>query len=129
MIDDDKLRAAVERMFDDHSFKRVTHSIWLHGAVIDDVRVGVIEATYNQNFGNFTLNCNEFKRLIDAKSSGRAGSAYVVKTRFHAPTFKRLVIEVIEATALGETLRGVEPRSGRHGPFWTLGDSDAEEFM
>ena len=56
MIDDDKLRAAVECMFDDHSFKRVTHSIWLHGAVIDDVRVGVIEATYNQNFGNFTLN-------------------------------------------------------------------------
>ena len=71
MTDDDKLRAAVERMFDDHSFKRVTNSIWLHGAVIDDVRVGVIEATYNQNFGNFTLNCNEFKRLIDAKS--RAG--------------------------------------------------------
>ena len=94
MIDDDKLRAAVECMFDDHSFKRVTHSIWLHGAVIDDVRVGVIEATYNQNFGNFTLNCNEFKRLIDAKSSGRAGSAYVVKTRFHAPTYKKLVIEV-----------------------------------
>ena len=129
MIDDDKLRAAVECMFDDNSFKRVTNSIWLHGAVIDDVRVGVIEATYNQNFGNFTLNCNEFKRLIDAKSSGRAGSAYVVKTRFHAPTYKKQIVEIIEATALAETLRGVEPRPGKHGPFWTLGGSDAEEFM
>jgi hypothetical protein len=129
MTDDDKLRAAVERMFDDHSFKRVTNSIWLYGAVIDGVRVGVIEATYNLNFGNFTLNCNEFRRLIDAKSSGRAGAAYVVKSRFHAPAYKKLVIEVIEATALGETLRSVEPRPGKHGPFWTLGDSNAEEFM
>jgi hypothetical protein len=116
-------------MFDDHSFKRVTNSIWLHGAVIDDVKVGVIEATYNQNFGNFTLNCNEFKRLIDAKSSGRAGAVYVIKTRYHASTYKRQVIEVIEATALAEKLRNMEPRSGKHGPFWTLGDSDAEEFM
>ena len=129
MTDDDKLRAAVERMFDDRAFKKVTNGMFLYGAVIDGVRVGVIEATYNLNFGNFSLNCNEFKRLIDAKSSGRAGAAYVVKSRYHAPTFKRLVIEVIEATALGETLRDVEPRSGRHGPFWTLGDSDVEGFM
>jgi hypothetical protein len=29
MTDFDKLIAAVERMFDDHSFKRVSNSIWL----------------------------------------------------------------------------------------------------
>ena len=122
MTDNDKLRAAVERMFDDHRFKRVSNSIWLYAALVDGVRVGVIEATYNSNFGNFTLNCNEFRRVIDAKSSGRAGAAYAAKSRYNAPTYKKLVVEAIEATALGEALRSAEPREGKHGPFWTLGD-------
>jgi hypothetical protein len=82
MTDDDKLRAAVGRMFEDQSFKRVTNSIWIYQAIIDGVRVGLIEATYNINFANFTLNCNEFRRGIDAKISGRADAVYVVKTRY-----------------------------------------------
>jgi hypothetical protein len=129
MTDDNKLRAAVERMFDDHSFKKVTNCMWLYGAVIDGIKVGVNEATHNPNFGNFTLNCKEFRRMIDAESSGRAGAVYVVKTRYDASTYKKRVIEVIEATALEKTLRTVEPRTGKHGPFWTLPDPDGEEFM
>ena len=128
MTDFDKLIAAVERMFDDHSFKRVSNSIWLYRAVIDGVRVGVVEATYNQNFGNFTLNCNEYGRGVDAKTSGRAGALYVAKTRVDASTYKKQVVEVIEPTALEETLRGQEPRQGRYGPFWTFG-SDDDDFM
>jgi hypothetical protein len=129
MTDDSKQRAAVQRMFDDPDFKKVTNSIWLYGAVIDGVRVGVVEATYYPNFGSFTLNCGEFNRGIDAKSSGRVGAVYVVKTRYQASTQKKQVIEIIEATALAENLRNVEPRPGKYGPFWTLGDSNAEEFM
>jgi hypothetical protein len=53
----------------------------------------------------------------------------VVKTRFHAPTYKKQVVEVIEAIALGETLGNLEPRPGKYGPFWTLGDADAQEFI
>jgi hypothetical protein len=48
MTDIDKLIAPVERMFDNHSFKKVTNANWLYGAVIDGVKVGVVEATYNQ---------------------------------------------------------------------------------
>jgi hypothetical protein len=129
MTNDDKLRAAVERMFDDPRFKKVTNGIWLYQAVIDGVRVGVIEATYNNNFANFSLNCSEFRRLIDAKISGRAGAVYLVKTRFHASTYKKQIVEIIEATALEEVLRNIEPRPGRHGPFWTLGESNDAEFM
>jgi hypothetical protein len=129
MSDDDKLRAAVERVFDDPRFKRITNSMWLYGAIIDGVRVGVIEATYNPNFGNYTVNCKEFKRLTDAESSGRVGAVYVVKSQYDRQTYKRQVIEVIEATALRKTLHTVEPRTGKHGPFWTLGDSNDEEFM
>ena len=129
MTDNDKLHAAVEGMFGDHRFKRVSNSIWLYAAVIDGVRVGVIEATYNSSFGNFTLNCSEFRRVIDAKSSGRAGAVYVVKSRYNAATYKKLAVEAIEATALGETLRSAEPREGKHGPFWTLSGSDVEDWM
>ena len=114
---------------DDHSFKRVTNCIWLHQAVIDGVKVGVIEATYYPNFGSFTLNCNEFGRGIDAKSSCRADAVYVAKTRFHTSTYKKQVVGVIEATALEERLRNQEPRPGKYGPFWTLSDTDDDEFM
>ena len=88
----------------------------------------MIEATYNQNFGNFTVNCNEYGREIDAKTSGRAGALYMAKTRVDASTYKKQVVEVIEATALEETLSGQEPRQGRYGPFWTFG-SDDDDFM
>jgi hypothetical protein len=124
MTDIDKLIAAVERMFDDHSFKRVTNCIWLHQAVIDGVKVGVVEATYYPNFGSFTLNCNEFRRGFDAKSSGRADAFYVAKTRFHAPIYKKQVVTVLEATAaLEERLRNQEPRPGKYarsGPWMIL---------
>ena len=53
----------------------------------------------------------------------------MVKTRFHAPTYKKQVVGVIEAIALGETLGNLEPRPGKYGPFWTLGDDDDDEFM
>jgi hypothetical protein len=112
MTDDNKLRAAVERMFDDHSFKKVTNCMWLYGAVIDGIKVGVNEATHNPNFDNFTLNCKEFKRMIDAESSGRAGAVYVVKTQYDASTYKKRVIEVIEATALEKSA------AHRRAPNW-----------
>jgi hypothetical protein len=128
MTEEDKLRAAVQRMFDDHSFKKLTNSIWLHRAVIDGVRVGVVEATYYANFGSFTLNCNEFNRGIDAKSRGRVGAFYVVQTRNDASTYKKRVVKVIEATPeFEEKLRKQEPRTGKYGPFWTLSDPDDDD--
>ena len=54
----------------------------------------------------------------------------MVKTRFHAPIYKKQVVKVLEVTAaLEERLRNQEPRPGKYGPFWTLGDADAQEFI
>jgi hypothetical protein len=128
MVDDDKLRAAVERIFEEHIFKRLPNSLWLHDGIVDGVRVGVVEATYNSNFGNYTLNCEECRRAVKANKSGVVGAAYVARTRYDAETNKKVVTKVEEATALAETLSGVEPRQGRYGPFWTLGDSDDEDW-
>ena len=130
MIDDAKLRAAVERMFEHESpFHKVANANWLYTAVIDGVRVGVILATHNAAFANYSLNCDEFNRAKDAKTSGRVDAVYVVKTRYDTGTGKRRVIEVIEATGLAETLRHAMPREGRHGPFFTLGGSEGEDFI
>jgi hypothetical protein len=114
-------------MFNDDRFVRVPNSRWLYSGIVDDAKWGIIAATYNQSFSNFSLNCVESKRLNDAKDSGRIQQAWVVKTKYDTQTNQRRVVEAIELSRVMEMLRGVEPREGSYGAFWTLAafDDDA----
>jgi hypothetical protein len=121
---DDEIRAILMNMFSDKRFVRVPNSRRLYSGTVDGEKLGVVVATYNSSFGNFTLNCGEFKRLIDAKASGRIHHACVVKAKYDPETHQRKVVEATKASRAEEMLRDAEPRDGSYGPFWTLADSD-----
>jgi hypothetical protein len=117
-------------MFDaDGGFKRIPDSRWLYSVKsFDGAKLGVILATYNESFGNYSLNCEEFDRLLKADEKRKVSTAWVAKVRFDDELNRRTVVEVPDAIRVSEMLSGVEPKKGIYGDFWTLPSSDAEAW-
>jgi hypothetical protein len=121
---------AVLNMFaPDSGFKRVPDSKWLYsGKSFDGAKLGVILATYNESFGNYSLNCEEFDRLLEADEKRKVSTAWVAKVRFDNELNRRIVVEVLDAIEVSKMVSGVEPKKGIYGDFWTLPNSDAEAW-
>ena len=117
---DDKLRAAVERIFDDYRFHKISNSIWLYSGEIDGVRVGLIEAaTYNSSFGNFSL----IVPSSDAGSTPRAVAASARSMWPRADTTHRTTRSV--SSRLSRPLRWLRrcaTRSPARGQTWSILD-------
>jgi hypothetical protein len=74
-MDSDSVRRAA--LGSDSRFRRMLNGRHLYYADIEGAAVGVVLATFNTDFNNYALNCEEMKRLLDGKASDKISAAYV----------------------------------------------------
>lgn len=86
---------------------------------VDGVRAAVVLATRSPGYDTYALNKGDFDRLLAGKRGGKVDAAYVVITEINA-LGARTYRGDMEAERLGEMLKGVPPRDGRFGAFYTL---------
>jgi hypothetical protein len=109
----DTVRAAILNLYGG-SFTRGWGYKWLFFGTIDNIVVGVVIATYNARFNNYSLNKKEFMHLLAVLDSGKIGEAYVVTTK------GRVCVDAAEARKMWERLKDVEPINGVYGEFWAI---------
>jgi hypothetical protein len=119
----DNIRRALFDLFTDPRWRKLLSSRWIYYGEIDGVIIGVCISTFNALYQEFNLNCDELKRLVDAKANGKVTLAFVVDTKM------RTCIGAADAVKLAEKLENVPPRTGRFGEFWSapIFTSDEEE--
>jgi hypothetical protein len=105
-------------IFSDPAFTEFRPNCFRGEAV--EQKIGVVLATQNPTYVKFALNKADLTRLIEAKDAGRVAEAWVVFAQVdgHKRTFKG----AMPAEELREQIQkyGLEPKDGRHGPFYVL---------
>jgi hypothetical protein len=122
----DNISRAVLNMFGNSRFRRMLNGRYLYYADIDGTAVGVVLATYNEDFANYALNRTELERLLKGKASGKISAAYVVMAKLQGQS--RTVVGIADAEKLYAKLQSIPARTGPYGEFWAAESfSDEEE--
>jgi len=93
----------------------------LYHAIIDGVKIGVVEATLNRGYVEYALNLAAEERLLKAKRKGKIDEAYTVLVRTD-PSKGSTYCGHRDTEELNRQYQplGLQVRSGRLGPFITL---------
>jgi hypothetical protein len=112
----------------DDGFAKLSSAKWLYFKEIDGVAVGVLVATFNAAYGNYSVNKGELTRLLDALNSGKLHEAYVQAVlRYDQDAGKYMYGETVEAREMWAKLERIPVRSGSLGEFWALGFLTGED--
>jgi hypothetical protein len=113
-----RIMTVLTGIFSDPAFSEFRRNCF-RGEVAEQ-KIGVLLATQNPTYLNFAMNALEFTRLIKADLDRRVDEAWVVFA--HVDGQKRTFKGQRNAAELREQIRsmGLEPRSGRYGPFYVL---------
>jgi hypothetical protein len=104
-------------IFTDSRFRRLGR--FLRFGKIDDVKIGVVLATKNPRFDNWTLNKPDNDRLIAGIREGKIDEAWVVAAKVNG-TSMPVYCDQIEAEELHRRLANEEPRIGVFGEFYVI---------
>jgi hypothetical protein len=107
-------------MFDDPRWHQI--AVRLFDAEIDGQKIGAVLATWNQYYGNFTLNCPEMERLLAALRDGKITAAYVIAVEVGQGnnTRRYLFRQAVNAEELNTRLRNKPTQFGKYGRVWRL---------
>jgi hypothetical protein len=112
----------------DDGFAKLASARWLYHKVIDGVPTGVLIATFNPSFGNYSINRAELVRLLDALNSGKLHEAYVQAVlRYDQDARKYMYGETVEAREMWAKLERIPVRSGSLGEFWAVSNLSGED--
>ena len=117
----------IERFADE--FKRVIDNPrWrqrgkrLYSAKIDGVRIAVALATRSPRYPTYAMNCEDLKRLCDAKAAGTVDLIVVIAMKWN-DKWQLEYRGYVEAGALQEKLKNRSPiPGGPDGPLYSLNE-------
>jgi hypothetical protein len=110
--------AVLAGMFTDPRFRELNR--YRLFANIDGIKIGVVLATKSPRYDNFALNKTDMERLLAGKRNGKIDQAFVVMARVSDIGALLTYVDWIEAERLHDMLKGMRPRNGVFGEFWTL---------
>jgi hypothetical protein len=70
-------KAILKNIFTDPRWRQIGRRLW-YAENIDGKKCSAVLATWNQNFGNYALNCREMTRTIEGKHRNKIDEAAVV---------------------------------------------------
>jgi hypothetical protein len=96
-------------------------ALFLYHAIIDGVKIGVVEATITPGYTAYALNLDAMERLLKAKAKGKIDEAYVALVRTD-PSKGSTYCGHRNAEELKRQYEplGLQVRTGKLGPFITL---------
>jgi hypothetical protein len=119
----DTFESKIIEMIKHGEFKKVPDSNFLWSAPVDGLKVGLIHATWNDSYQNYSLNCEESERLRNAIGT-KINRAYVVYAKQALSRSLQDIDKMEDPVELWERdLKSKTSKPGKLGQFWTL-DSD-----
>ena len=117
-------KAFLRNIFSDPRLHQIGQRLWY--GEIDGKKYGVVLATWNENFGNYALNCGEYNRTIEARHRNKIDEDFVVAAMKNGAGLLEYR-GAVEAEKLQPRLAEKPIRKGRYGDFWTLEPFDLED--